>query len=244
MHESEQRGKLLLNGLKMPENVLARLLGLDKQILTTTLTTLLTYGVVKVEKETGVLYSKRMVSDELLRQIRSEAGKLGGNPMLKQKPTPSSTSSSSSPSSLSPNGDTPTERPNQETTSTEGMPNNLSVEIAGVVNGQPKDPLPAPDERSKHPAIVAVRQITKKFPNKDLWDRIIKRFGESPDVSRLQECWLEWLECGYNKTSTKWLNWYFDGIPTRNGNGKIVITQSTNRKTARDYHAEIDAELR
>lgn len=107
MHESEQRGKLLLNGKPMPDDALARLLGLDKQNLTKTLTTLLEYGVASRDEE-GALMNRRMVRDEELRKIRQESGKLGGNPVLvkqnstktekgvNQKSTPSSSSSSSS----------------------------------------------------------------------------------------------------------------------------------------------------
>lgn len=88
MHESTERGKLLLNGQPMPDDALATILGLDKQILTTTLTTLLTYGVASRDEETGALINRRMVKDEDLRQKRTEAGKLGGNPgLVKQKPT-------------------------------------------------------------------------------------------------------------------------------------------------------------
>lgn len=105
MHESNERGVLILNGKPMPEEALARLLGLDNQILTNTLTTLLTYGVAKKREADGAIYSKRMVNDEHLCQIRREAGKKGGNPVLlnqntttedNQIPTPSSSSSSSS----------------------------------------------------------------------------------------------------------------------------------------------------
>lgn len=109
MHESQQRGKLLLNGAPMPDEALARAIGLDKQNLTTTLTTLLTYGVASRCPDTGALMSRRMVRDEDIRQSRANAGKMGGNPVLlnhkdkqipttqdKQKPTPSSSSSSSS----------------------------------------------------------------------------------------------------------------------------------------------------
>jgi hypothetical protein len=112
MHESENRGKLTLNGRPMPEDALARLLGLDKQILTTTLTTLLTYGVASTCEETGAIMCRRMIRDENLRQIRTEAGKKGGNPVLlkqnpttglKQNPTPSSSSSSSSSEEIPPN---------------------------------------------------------------------------------------------------------------------------------------------
>jgi len=108
MHESEQRGKLLLNGKPMPPEGLAKILGLDNQSLTTTLTTLSTYGVSSLCEETGALMCRRMVNDEKLRMIRKNCGKLGGNPNLlnqisnqtvttgdNQTSTPSSSSSSS-----------------------------------------------------------------------------------------------------------------------------------------------------
>ncbi|CAL63141.1 Hypothetical protein HEAR3032 [Herminiimonas arsenicoxydans] len=89
----------------MPEEVTARLLGLDNQTFNQTLSTLLTYGVAKRRQDDNAIYSKRMVADEKLCEIRRNAGKLGGNPALlnqkqttgdKQNPTPSSSSSSSS----------------------------------------------------------------------------------------------------------------------------------------------------
>lgn len=105
MFESSERGKLMLNGKPMPDDALARSLGLDKQILTTTITTLLTYGVASREESTGALICRRMVRDEEIRKTRANCGKLGGNPFLvkqnsttgdKVAPTPSSSSSSSS----------------------------------------------------------------------------------------------------------------------------------------------------
>lgn len=108
LHESSDRGKLLLNGKAMPDDALARLLGLDKQVLTKTLITLLDFGVASRDPETGALLSRRMVRDENLRRIRTESGKKGGNPLLlnqssnqkpttllNQKSTPSSSVSSS-----------------------------------------------------------------------------------------------------------------------------------------------------
>lgn len=110
MHESERRGVLVLNGNAMTDDMLAQILGLDKQILTTTLTTLLTTGVASRESETGAIMCRRMVRDEKLHQIRASSGILGGNPaLLNQKSTtlggqtatPSSSSSVSSSSSAS-----------------------------------------------------------------------------------------------------------------------------------------------
>lgn len=105
MHESSERGVLLLNGSPMAEEVIARLLGLDNQTFNQTLTTLLNHGVAKRRQSDNAIYCKRMVEDERLCQIRREAGKKGGNPRLlnqkpttpdKQIPTPSSSSSASS----------------------------------------------------------------------------------------------------------------------------------------------------
>lgn len=106
MHESEQRGKLLLNGKPMPNGALARLLGLDDQTLAETLTALLDYGVASRDDQ-GALTNRRMIRDDRLRKKRSDCGKLGGNPNLlnqtpKQKPTPSSSSSTSSSDSDTP----------------------------------------------------------------------------------------------------------------------------------------------
>lgn len=105
MHESAERGVLVINGAPMPEDALSRLLGLDKQTFNQTLSNLLTYGVAKQRDDDGAIYCKRMVEDEKLSQLRRDAGKLGGNPLLlnqkpttpvKQKPTPSSSTSTSS----------------------------------------------------------------------------------------------------------------------------------------------------
>ena len=105
MHESEQRGILLLNGKRMSNEQLSRVLGLDNQILTKALSSLAEVGVSDIDPNTGALMNRRMVRDENLRKIRQNCGKLGGNPVLvnqkptthlKQKSTPSSSSSSSS----------------------------------------------------------------------------------------------------------------------------------------------------
>ena len=118
MHESTERGVLVVNSHPMPTEAIARILGLDNQTFNQTLSKLLSYGVAKRRESDGAIYCKRMVEDEKLSQIRREAGKQGGNPSLvnqngskteangkqtgKQKPTPSSSSSSSvSPSSSS-----------------------------------------------------------------------------------------------------------------------------------------------
>jgi len=77
MHESDQRGKLLLNGNPMPDEALARLLGLDLQKLKKIKSTLLDYGVASIDKASGALICRRMVNDEQIRRKRAEGGKKG-----------------------------------------------------------------------------------------------------------------------------------------------------------------------
>lgn len=105
MHESEERGKLVLNSSPMTNEQVAKCLGLDNQKFNQTLTTLLSSGVASRDTETGAIFCRRMVRDEKTRKIRTECGKKGGNPVLlnqnpttgvNQNPTPSSSSSSSS----------------------------------------------------------------------------------------------------------------------------------------------------
>ena len=99
MHEMESRGFLKINGQKIDEKTLSAMIGLDKQKLSKSLANMRKFNVFS-EAEDGTIFSRRMVHDEAIRQIRKAAGSKGGNPLLnqkaKQKPTPSSSSSSSS----------------------------------------------------------------------------------------------------------------------------------------------------
>lgn len=83
MHESEERGVLLLNGRPMEEPALARLLGLDAESLTRSVGTLLDYGVASRRESDGALTCRRMVRDEAKRQTAKRNGHDGGNPKLK-----------------------------------------------------------------------------------------------------------------------------------------------------------------
>jgi hypothetical protein len=112
MHESPRRGFLEINGKPMPESGIAMVMGLDNQKVNHIVNHLTNLGVVSVEDGTGILFSRRMVRDEVLLEARRNAGKLGGNPALvkdvvnhkptsrvNQNPTPSSSSASSTSSS-------------------------------------------------------------------------------------------------------------------------------------------------
>lgn len=103
MFESEDRGKLILNSRPYPEEFLATALHLDLAKLKQTLSKLVAIGVASVEQDTGVMFNRRMVRDNALRQARVRAGRLGGMKKASNedgkrvaKATPSSSSSSSS----------------------------------------------------------------------------------------------------------------------------------------------------
>ena len=109
MHEGNPYGHLKVgNKVILPTN-LASMAGSALQDVNGWLDELGQSGVFDLLPD-GTIFSKRMVRDESLREIRAAGGKLGGNPALKvnlednpkvenevkQKPTPSSSSSSSS----------------------------------------------------------------------------------------------------------------------------------------------------
>jgi hypothetical protein len=190
MHESPERGKLLLNGIAMPDAALARILGLDNQTLTKTLTTLLDYGVASRDPESGALMNRRMVKDEGIRKVRTEAGKKGGNPaLLNQKPT-------------TPDKQKTTTRVKQIPTPSSSS----STSSSTTVTSKPRD------ARLDHPALIAVREVKGKFPNRDVWDLVIKTVGDKPDIPKMKDCWTRWRAKNYAPENLGWLvDWYAGG---------------------------------
>lgn len=108
MHQAEPYGHLTVNGNAILPPILARMVGAKLGEVIRWLGELEGAGVFDRDGETIV--SRRMVRDEVLRKVRAEGGKLGGNPSLMDKakvtdkvnhdanlqPTPSTSSSSSS----------------------------------------------------------------------------------------------------------------------------------------------------
>jgi hypothetical protein len=103
MHEGTPYGHLKVGDKVILPSNLARMVGDSAEVVADWLLELSQAGVYETTDE-GVIYSKRMIRDENLRQIRAAGGSKGGNPALmdkgkvnledKQKPTPSSTPSS------------------------------------------------------------------------------------------------------------------------------------------------------
>ena len=83
MHDSPRRGVLLLpTGEPMPVEEIARNIGETRTKTVHFLEKIAQRGVSSTEEETGALFSRRMVSDEYISQLRRSSGSLGGNPAL------------------------------------------------------------------------------------------------------------------------------------------------------------------
>jgi hypothetical protein len=67
MHESEVRGKLMLGGKAMSDEILASVLRIRIEVLTETIKTLIDRGITERDKRTGALINRRMIRDEELR---------------------------------------------------------------------------------------------------------------------------------------------------------------------------------
>ena len=79
---------------------------------------------------------------------------------------------------------------------------------------KPKRPKPEPDSRKDHWAIKTIRECTQRYPEKILWDDIIKATGEKDQSQKLTACIKVWLARGFNKNnSAGYINWLKNGIP-------------------------------
>ncbi len=73
-------------------------------------------------------------------------------------------------------------------------------------------PIIKPD--NNHPAILAYREVTSRYPPKPNYEQIINALGEKPDLERMRDCYQRWCAHGYKPTNLSWLlEWYVDGVP-------------------------------
>jgi len=80
----------------------------------------------------------------------------------------------------------------------------------------PKSSKSKSDPRTATPAIQAIHALTNKYPQIEMYDKIIASLGESPDITKLRECREAWLSRGYNPNALTWaLEWYPNGGPPK-----------------------------
>jgi hypothetical protein len=70
----------------------------------------------------------------------------------------------------------------------------------------------AGDLRKEHAAIKTVHEILTRWPHKDLWDRIIREVGDSPDVAFLRSSYERWRSVDGNPMNLE--KWLFDPLKT------------------------------
>ncbi len=96
-------------------------------------------------------------------------------------------------------------------------------------NGQPTaadfgPPQNGPESRFYHPALAAIREITKHSPDRVIWGELIATLGSDFDRERLEKCFRAWRLRGFRTNNYGWItDWYVNGIreyvPGGNGNG-------------------------
>ncbi len=87
MHEAEPYGHLVVKGVPVEPDMLAKMVGIGLKECRNLLATLRQVGVFS-ETETGVVYSRRMVRDHAKALKDKENGKKGGNPTLNEGVNP------------------------------------------------------------------------------------------------------------------------------------------------------------
>lgn len=83
MSLSQERGYLILNGHVLDAKGIQKLSNISPKRFKKVFEELTSFGILRTD-ENGRFFSKRMIGDERLRQIRREVGKKGGNPNLKK----------------------------------------------------------------------------------------------------------------------------------------------------------------
>lgn len=77
MHNADPRGYLVINSKPLTDRMLASLSGTDESTVADLLSELETAGVY-TRSNKGQIYSRRMVRDEKLSNLRAKSGKKGG----------------------------------------------------------------------------------------------------------------------------------------------------------------------
>lgn len=171
-----------------------------------------------------------------MKTARSEAGKRGGivsaeKRKAKQANVQAIATANVQAKSKQSSTPSPSPSPIYEPVINKVIDNGISAEKA-----QPKQTsnLPQSEPRSKHPAIIAYREIVKRYPKTDLFDIVIDALGNSPNTPKAKACWVEWMARGYNTNSVKWLEWYRNGIPPKNGKSPIREPERIEEWEGRD----------
>jgi hypothetical protein len=97
---------------------------------------------------------------------------------------------------------------------------------------EPEGEKPAPT--FAHPALKAIREITKSNPPQEVWAPLIRVLGTEFDFARLMTCFQKWRLKGYREKNYGWItDWYANGVPEdKNGTDKnhASATEKSGRR--------------
>jgi hypothetical protein len=215
MHKNDRRGYLQLNGKPVTAAQLARMTGRATDEVSQQLAELMDAGVPSATED-GILYSRRMVRDERVRQVRSVAGKKGGDVtggLLKQKAKQKSSKGQA-------NG-----QAKDKQNAGSGSDNGIASEGEGGAGEEEAAEAPAKFEEfweaypRKEAKQDAVKAWDKLGPSAVLLKQMLEAIAQ-------QKGWRKWRE-GYISNPATWLNgrrWEDQEPPVAdersNGNGR------------------------
>lgn len=84
------------------------------------------------------------------------------------------------------------------------------------------------DNRSGHPAVRMVKEITGRYPPKDQWDKLIREIRDDPDVEFFRASWEIWRS--FDGKPTNLQGWVFE--PNR----KKVLPEVFKRENGNGHH--------
>lgn len=144
----------------------------------------------------------------------------------------------------------------EDNVSKEGKKESIEEDsIPNGIQGDGKKTKSKADPRSQHPAIKAMKGILGRYPNKDTYDLIIGRLGETPNTAALVKARSEWTARGFNPANVlsqlEWydnycrdINWIPQPMNSKNGTGaKNATHQRNNGKNYPDFQPVSDADL-
>lgn len=203
MHDSPRRGVLLLpNGEPLQPDDIARLIGVHRKTSDRLIAELLRRGVASQEESNGAIFSRRMVRDEHISQVRRDSGSLGGNPNLVNQ-TPSKPEAK--PEQTSKQNPTPSSSPSPSASTSEGNKGTSSRPPEGSPT---KYTLPE----------GAFESIWTRYPVKDgkadaakAFARTVKSESDLTDINRALDSYLEHIAAtpwkNYKNGKTWFRNW-------------------------------------
>jgi len=99
------------------------------------------------------------------------------------------------------------------------------------------------DPRSSHPAIVAIHEIMGRYPNKSVYDQLIRVIGDHPNTTDLKACYEAWTIKGWRPDNFTWVTeWPVSGIPAGGKPGTNGVNEPKSWQALRNVADQYERE--